>query len=153
MSQEGRALPEGYFEDFRKAIRDPEGVLYLVAEAEGRVVGGGGVITQVSGSRVHLTFGIVHADECRKGFGTDLLLSRLVSFDAADAGCEVLIEATEWSANFFRKMGFECYGVYRDERGYCFAQGRNLLHPSDQAAARGLLASRKVSLELQSSPG
>lgn len=146
LSQEGHALPEGYFEDFRGTIRDTGGVLYLVAEAGGKVVGGGGIGHEVIGSRVHLSFGIVHAQECGKGYGTDLLLSRLVSFEAAAGGCEVLLEATEWSAGFFRKMGFTWYGVYRDEQGYAFAQGRNILQRSDQESARRLLEQRRVSL-------
>lgn len=146
LSQQVTALPEGYFPEFQQTIRDPD-IHFLVAEANGRVVGGGGVVTHSPGRLVGLTFGTVHASECGKGFGTDLLLARLASIPIEGAECQVLVVATQWSANFFRRLGFVWHHVYQDERGYAYAEGSQLVTPANQVSARRLLENRLVALE------
>jgi hypothetical protein len=54
LGYEGKTLPAGYFDEFRETIRN-DAVIYLVAEIDGQIVGGGGIANYVPGSYASLT--------------------------------------------------------------------------------------------------
>ena len=142
---EGISLPKGYFEDFQETIRNPA-VDYFVATFEDRVVGGGGVSNYLPGVQATLTFGIVDPAECRKGYGTSIMLSRLLFIDPGSAGCQIVVEATEWSSPFFNRLGFSWYDHNQDEAGNRFFFGTHTVYPGDERVFRRILADGPVTL-------
>ncbi|MGJ8697771.1 MAG: GNAT family N-acetyltransferase [Verrucomicrobiaceae bacterium] len=145
LSHENVALPEGYFAEFAETIRDPA-VDYLVAEVDGRVVGGGGISVCPSGVQAHLTFGIVDPDECGKGYGTAIMLARLLSVNPGLEGCQIVLQATEWSAAFFTRLGFTWYGKEEDEQGHLFLYGTHMVYPGDEGVFQRILREGGVSV-------
>ena len=143
---EGRSLPVGYFSDFEATIRDPA-VDYFVAEVAGRVVGGGGISNYIPGIQAHLTFGIVDPEECRKGYGTSILLSRLLFVDPGVDGCQIVLEATEWSSGFFTRLGFSWYDHEEDEHGNLFFFGTHTACPGDERVFKKILSDGGVTVD------
>lgn len=142
---EGVSLPCGYFEYFREAIRSDD-VIYFVAEVDGEVVGGGGISHYFPGSQASLTFGVVERSECRKGYGTAIMLARLMFIDPGSAGCQITLEATEWSADFFSRLGFKWYHHDEDEMGNLFLHGSHMVYPHDRRVFRRILDVGEVQL-------
>lgn len=140
---EGVSVPFGCFEDFREVIRSEE-IIYLVAEVNGLVVGGGGISDYLPGSHASLVFGVVARSECRKGYGTTILLARLMYIDPGPAGCQVGLEATEWSTEFFSRLGFKWQHRDEDEIGNQFLHGTHMLFPGDRRFFRRILDAGEV---------
>ncbi|RBP45974.1 acetyltransferase (GNAT) family protein [Roseimicrobium gellanilyticum] len=138
LGHEGVDMPLGYFELFKNTIRD-ESVIYVVAEADGRIVGGGGIAYFESGYHASLLFGIVERSKCRMGFGTSILLSRLFCISSILPGCQLSLEATEWTSDFFARIGFIWHGNEEDERGNRFLHGSQMIYASDKETFRALL--------------
>jgi len=147
-AHEGTSLPIGYFEDFRNAIRS-DSVIYLVAIADGEVVGGGGISDYFPGSQAVLTFGVVAPEHCRKGYGTAIMLSRLLLIDPGAEGCQICIEATEWSAEFFSRLGFKWHGSDEDQFGNQFLHGNHMVYPNDRLVFRRILDGGQVTLDCE----
>lgn len=148
LAHEGESLPEGYFADFQATIRDPF-VDYFVAEVDGRVVGGGGISDYTPRVQAHLTFGIVDPCECRKGYGTSIMLSRLLFVDPGSEGCQIVLEATEWSSEFFTRLGFSWYGHDEDEKGNLFFFGTHSVCPGDEWIFQKILSDGGVTIEIE----
>ena len=145
LAHEGESLPPGFSDDFRATIRDPA-VIYLVATVDDRVVGGGGIGEYQPGVRAMLTFGVVEPAECRKGYGTAIMLSRLLFVDPGIEGCQILLEATGWSADFFNRLGFSWYWHEEDGAGNVFLSGSHMVYPRDGDVFRRILDDGRVSL-------
>ena len=145
LAHEGVSLPTGYFADFQATLRN-EMVDYFVATVDDRVVGGGGVSDYLPGVQATLAFGIVHPSECRKGFGTSIMLSRLLFIDPGSNGCQIVIEATEWSSDFFNILGFSWYDHDQDEAGNRFLFGTHMVNPGDDRVFRRILSDGSVTL-------
>jgi len=145
LAHEGVSIPEGYFEEFQATIRD-ESVFYFVAEVDGRLVGGGGISQYLPRSQALLTFGIVDPNECRKGFGTAIMLARLLFVDSGSEGCQIALQATEWSVGFFTRLGFSWYHDEEDETGNLFFSGSHAVLPGDDRVFRRILAEGGVTL-------
>ncbi len=143
LGHEGISLPAGYFDEFRETLRDDD-VTFLVAEAADEVVGGGGVLEDPGG--ISLVFGVVAPESCRRGYGTDLLLARLSLVPAPPEGIHVSVNVTEWSADFFRRLGFTWHGSEEDPEGNLFLWGHHILYPSMQERFRKYLHEREVIL-------
>lgn len=146
LAHEDRTIPEGYFSDFQETIRS-ESVDCFVATVNGRVVGGGGVMDYHPGVQASLTFGIVDPEECRKGYGTSIILSRLLFIDPGVGGCQISLEATPWSADFFTRLGFTWYDRHEDEAGNRFQYGTHMIYPGDEKVFRKILSEGSVELE------
>ena len=136
----------GYFPDFEATIRDPA-VDYFVAEVDGRVVGGGGISNYTPQVQAHLTFGVVDPDQCRKGYGTSIMLSRLLFVDPGSEGCQIVLEATEWSSEFFTRLGFSWYDHEEDEHGNLFFFGTHTVCPGDDRVFRKILSNGGVTVD------
>lgn len=145
---EGHSLPKGYFSDYQTTLRN-NSVTYLVATVDGRVVGGGGIANYIPGNHAALTFGIVAPSECRKGYGTSILLSRLLYVDPRPNGCQINLQATEWSAHFFRRLGFSWYGKDQDDEGNRFLFGTQTVNPGDEQVFQRILKEGGVTLGFQ----
>ncbi len=135
---EGTSLPHGYFDDFKFAIRDSS-VIYFVAEANGKVVGGGGISDYIPCQHASLTFGLVDPDQCRKGFGTSLMIARFLFINPGIDGCQISLEATEWSSPFFSRLGFTWHDHGQDELGNTFLYGTHMVYPGDDQVFRRIL--------------
>lgn len=146
LGHEGVDMPFGYFESFKSTIRD-QSVIYIAAEVDGHIVGGGGIADYQSGYHAALVFGIVERSKCRMGFGTSILLSRLFCISSILPGCQLSLEATEWTADFFAKIGFTWHGNDEDERGNRFLHGSQMIYASDTGTFRALLDMGGVTLD------
>ena len=121
---------------FRLRLRSDSVHYYFVAEADDRVVGGGGISNYTPGGQATLAFGIVDPQLCRRGYGTSLLLARFLFIDPGPGGCVVSLEATEWSADFFARAGFRWYASSQDEHGNRFVSGYHHIPPGDRERFR-----------------
>lgn len=130
LRHEGIEFPAGYFGEFKSAIRDEESI-YLTAEVEGRVVGGGGM-SNFFGGQSTLMFGIVDPDYCRQGIGTSLLLTRIQFLANCSEKCRIMLQATERSSAFFEKLGFKWVEKEIDENGHTFLFGVNDVKSPDR---------------------
>ena len=145
LAHEGETLPEGYFAEFQSAIKDPDH-LYFVAELNGQVLGGGGIADYIPGVQAHLIFGVIDSEQCRKGYGTSLMLARLLYIDSGLAGCQISLEATEWSMPFFTRLGFVWYDHEEDQQGHLFFSGSHMVYPEDDRVFQRILSAGEVSL-------
>ena len=119
-------------------------VIYFVAEVDGRVLGGGGISHYFPGSQASLTFGVVERTECRKGYGTAIMLARLMFIDPGSEGCQIFLEATQWSADFFSRLGFKWHRHSEDEAGNHFQHGSHIVYPNDRRVFRRILNAAEV---------
>ncbi len=141
---EGVAVPAGHFDAFRETIR---GELYFVAEADGKVIGGGGIADYVPGEHACLVFGVVERAECRKGFGTSILLARLLFIDPGSGGSVISLLATEWTVEFFARLGFGWIGETQDDAGNRLFEGRHVLLPRHRPVLRRILDTAEVTFD------
>lgn len=146
LEHEGKALPVGYFDEFREAIRSDE-IIYLVAEVDGRVIGGGGIADYVPRSHASLIFGVVALEHTRKGYGTALMAARLVLVDPGLEGCEIGVVATEWSLGFFTRLGFHWHSKEKDQLGHQLHHGTHMVYLSGKRIFRRILDAGGVTLE------
>jgi hypothetical protein len=145
LAHEGVRIPAGYFTEFQDCLRNPE-TLYFIAIVDGRIVGGGGIADYVPGTQATLAFGMVHPQECCKGYGTAILLARLLFVDPGAGGCRILLSATFWSSPFFARIGFKWYGHEVDEAGNRFLYGSHVVLPEDELVFRKRLEDAGVTL-------
>lgn len=139
-SNESGHVPAGYRPDFERWLADGQ-TLILVGESDGAPVACGGVAYQNSYDVAALTFGIVHSQHHRCGFGTTLLVARLALLEPDTRGCTVSMEVTSASFSFYRRFEFQGCVVTRDARGNCFGSFSRLITPSDVSRRQQLLAS------------
>lgn len=144
-SNEPDRVPEGYQPHLEQWLTDGQ-TLILIAESDGVPVAFGGVAYQNSYDVAALSFGIVHSQHHRRGFGTTLLTARLALLEPDSYGCTVGMEVTSASFSFHRRFGFQGYSVSRDERGYCFGSFSRAVTPADVTRCRQILATAGATL-------
>ena len=100
-------FPTGYFERFSRSLRG-DNALYLVAVADGKVCGLGGIArVQARGADVAgLMFGMVHPQVKRQGYGTVLLLSRLALLSPPRKVWFITLSTIGGSESFYGRFGF-----------------------------------------------
>jgi hypothetical protein len=147
-AHEGSTIPSGYFPEFQSTLKDPK-TLYFVATVDGRVVGGGGLADYQPGEQATLAFGLVDPRECNKGYGTAILLARLLFVDPGSNGCRIFLEATFWSAAFFARIGFKWHANHVDDSGNRFLSGTHVVLPGDEQVFRRRLVEGEVTLEFE----
>lgn len=145
IAHEGGRIPAGYFSEYRECLRNPD-TLYFVASVGDRVVGGGGIAPYQSGEHATLAFGLVDPQECCKGYGTALLLARLLYVDTGASGCRIFLTATFWSNPFYARVGFRWYGNQVDEAGNRLLYGSLLVRAGEQDEFRTRLEDSGVTL-------
>ena len=109
---EARHFPSGHFDEFIETLEAP-GVLNLVAESDGRVVGVAGVsIDSTDGRLCHLSFGMIHPDVQRRGIGSALLLARIASLPRPDPLLMLAMAPVKNSIPYYERFGFELVGKF-----------------------------------------
>jgi N-acetylglutamate synthase-like GNAT family acetyltransferase len=151
-AHEGNTIPPGYFADFQATLRDAR-THYFVATVDERVIGGGGISSYEPGDSASLTFGIVDPDLCGKGYGTAILLARLLFVNSGALGCRIFLQATQWSAAFFARLGFKWHAREQDDAGHHFLSGSHVVLPGDERVFARLLAEGGVTLDFEPDRG
>lgn len=118
-NEERRHVPPGYFEEFETFLEDDQ-LARVIVESAGSVIGIGGIQYWQNWGQAFLSFGLIHPDFHRRGFGSILLLSRLVLLEIADRSITVFLQATENSRPFFKKIGFVDTPSGHDAHGTAF---------------------------------
>ena len=139
-SNEPGHVPDGYRPHFEQWLADGR-TLILIADYSGVPVACGGVAYQNTYDVAALSFGIVHSQHHRHGFGTTLLAARLALLEPDTYGCTVAMEVTSGSFSFYRRFGFQGYSVSTDARGHCFGSFTRLVTPTDVARCQQMLSS------------
>lgn len=140
LNEPGR-FPEGYFPYFSDWLRQKKS-LVLVAESAGKVRGFGGVMQYVHPKLklAALTFGMVHPQDHRQGYGTALLLARLSLFTEPSDHWAVFISTTGGSESFYGRFGFRSVGRLPGDGGEILDSYRMRLYRRDWRTCRALAA-------------
>ena len=86
---------------------------YLIAY-EGAVVGCGGVFLDQQNDEVGLSWGMVHADFHKKGFGKALTVFRLDLMKQQYPNQIYKVDTSQFTAGFYESLGFETIAVIPD---------------------------------------
>jgi GNAT superfamily N-acetyltransferase len=116
---EAARFPAGYFPRFSDWLRNHR-ALILVAEVAGEIRGLGGINAEDRAGKhfAALSFGMVHPEHQRAGFGTTLLLARLALLASRNDRCTVMLSTVEGSETFYRRFGFRYLTSVPDQGGY-----------------------------------
>lgn len=148
LAHEGGLIPPGYFAEFQDSLANPAN-LYFVATVDDRIIGSGGIGGHDDGDQqATLLFGIVDPAQCRRGYGTAILLARLLHVSDGDRACRVHLSATFWSAPYFARLGFKWHANETDDAGNHFLYGSHVILPGDDRIFRQRLAEGSVTLDL-----
>jgi ribosomal protein S18 acetylase RimI-like enzyme len=102
-------------EEFRAFLRQPQGA-YLVGTRDGTVRACGGYYVGTDGV-AGLTWGMVHAEDQRRGFGTELLRYRLDRVHEHGRPWCVRLHTTPAITGFFQRFGFVQEAIVEDAYG------------------------------------
>ena len=101
----------GEYAEFLDTMTDP----YLVVEAgAGQVIACGGYVVQPKQGAGGLSWGMVSRDYHKKGIGRWLLLSRLERLCQDETVFRILLDTSQYTYGFFKKLGFETTKVTKD---------------------------------------
>lgn len=122
----GTRIPYGYSKLFRQSLEDPAIHSFICESGSGEIVACGGVsYTSVDTDdpeweqdyhMAYLSFGIVHADHQRQGYGSSMLFARLAMLQLAEPTV-IALSATQYSMPWFSSMGFEWVSAEKDRNG------------------------------------
>jgi len=150
---EAAHFPPDFFGEFQDFFRGRKAYV-LVAEVEGAIRGFGGIsihphhAIQAAG----LSFGMVHPDFRKQGFGTALLLARLASLPTPRKVWIVMMSSAGGSATFYARFGFSYARDYIDPGSSLeFSQFYVKLRSGDRIECRHILEKASIVLESDSS--
>lgn len=147
LNEPGR-FPPGVLEEFSRSLRD-DACLTLVCEAGGEVRAVGSICRYPQDLEIAwLSFGMVHPDYHRHGFGTVSLLARLVSLGSPVVRWSNWIATVGGSETFYRRFGFAHMGYCMDESERSYRNYRMRLYPADWEICRKVLEHSGVVLDL-----
>ncbi|MNK25831.1 hypothetical protein D3C87_441590 [compost metagenome] len=112
----------GDFERFLDRLADPAELNqtpYYVLELNNELIGCGGFMEKegIDGkSAVTFTWGLVHRDFHKQGYGEELLQFRIKEIKTRFPAKQVILDTTQFSYTFFEKYGFKT--VKFTENGY-----------------------------------
>jgi hypothetical protein len=109
--------------------------LVIVIETDGRIVAFGGINAMQRKwlNLASLTFGMVHPDHHRKGFGTILLFARLALLPRTLLPWQVLLSPGLTSGSFYSQFGFRFLSRDRDPCGRQVDTFAAALRPAQRA--------------------
>ncbi|NLR68893.1 GNAT family N-acetyltransferase [Chitinophaga varians] len=90
---------------------------YFVIEVNGQVIGCGGYYVRADKTTAVMTWGMLHRQYHKQGWGQKLLLYRIDLIKTNCPACTILLDTTQHSAPFFTKMGFAVTKVTPDFYG------------------------------------
>lgn len=101
------AEEKGFFRDFLevRVAESPQMLPYYVLISGNKIIGCGGLGLNENDT-VSLTWGLVHRDFHKKGFGKQLLAHRLEKFRLLFPEKKLRLDTTQHAAGFFEKYGF-----------------------------------------------
>jgi N-acetylglutamate synthase-like GNAT family acetyltransferase len=144
-------FPTGYLEHFSARLREHR-ALFLVAEVAGEIRGFGGISILVEKGKEMgaLEFGMIHPNFHRHGFGTVLLLARIVALQTPVFWRWLYLSTSPAgkAGSFFRRFNFICPGEYVDDRGNTFDYYMTRFDAWDWADCRKKLAKSSIDLRL-----
>lgn len=112
----------GDFEHFLDRMNDPAELSktpYYVMKLDEQLIGCGGFAEKegIDGTNaITFTWGLVHRDFHKQGYGEELLRFRIREIKAQFPGRQVILDTTQFSYTFFEKYGFKT--VKYTENGY-----------------------------------
>ena len=107
LRNEQEHFPEGHFEDFKENLT-ADSSLSLVIEVEDRVIGVGDIcLESTDATACDLSFGMIHPDHQRRGFGSALLLARLAALPKPEQPIFVCLAPVRNSVKYYERFGFE----------------------------------------------
>lgn len=127
-------LPVGYDGLFAEWLTSGKS-LVVVVETDDRVVAFGGINAMQRKwlNLASLTFGMVHPDHHRKGFGTILLFARLALLPRTRLPWQVLLSPGLTSGSFYSQFGFRFLSRDRDPCGRQVDTYAAALRPAQRA--------------------
>ncbi|MFN4147071.1 MAG: GNAT family N-acetyltransferase [Runella sp.] len=87
---------------------------YVVVEANGRVVGGGGYWIRSFDKVGGLTWAILHPDFQGTGLGKELALYRINKIKEIGTAQRIQVETSQHSFGFYEKLGFKLVDIQHD---------------------------------------
>jgi len=131
---EAAHFPVGYDGLFAEWLTSGKS-LFVVIEKDSRVVAFGGINAMQRKwlNLASLTFGMVHPDHHRKGFGTTLLLVRLALLPRTLLPWQVLLSPGLTSGSFYAQFGFRFFSRDQDHRGRQVDTFTAVLRPAQRA--------------------
>jgi GNAT superfamily N-acetyltransferase len=90
---------------------------FYVLEYEGKIVACGGFYLLKDENSASISWGMVHADHHKKGFGRDLFQYRLEVVRQLRPGVKILLDTSQHTFGFFEKMGMKVKEVTEDGYG------------------------------------
>lgn len=124
--------------------------LVVVIETDGRVVAFGGINAMQRRwlNLASLTFGMVHPDHHRKGFGTILLFARLALLPRTRLPWQVMLSPGLTSESFYSQFRFRFLIRDRDPCGRQVDTFAAALRPAERAAVGRALSAISISPEV-----
>jgi N-acetylglutamate synthase-like GNAT family acetyltransferase len=92
--------------EFLAFLEAPVGTYNILEQEEGHIIGCGGIATRDEEQTGILTWGMLHRDYHRQGWGRQLAFLRLRQLSAYPALQKITLNTSQESAGFFEKMGF-----------------------------------------------
>jgi GNAT superfamily N-acetyltransferase len=148
LNEPGR-FPDGYYTHFTEWLQTRRG-LVLLCEADGELRGFGGMSASRSAWEgvVNLSFGMVHPEYHRQGFGSAILLARLAVLPSPPNFWHAFITTTGGSETFYRRFGFMRHGLVTDEDGVEFDSHRAQVSVRTKAACLKALSAAGIEWNL-----
>jgi N-acetylglutamate synthase-like GNAT family acetyltransferase len=87
---------------------------YFVAEADGRLTGCGGCYIDLDKKEATMTWGMVDRSLHKQGIGRALLQYRIDFIKAVNPDYTIVLNTTQFSAPFFKRMGFSVVTITKD---------------------------------------
>ncbi len=149
---ETQRFPKGYLGVFATHLEQP-GVLILVAEMNGEVVGTAGIHSALRESMFYygLSFGMVADARQHSGVGTILLLSRIALLPEPAARWPVFMTCLESSRGFYEQFGFRHIADEPDQTPPVAGSFLAMVDRKLIVQAQKYLRSRQISIEAKSS--
>lgn len=123
---------------------------YLVIEHAGDVIGCGGLELVGDSDNAWLTYGMVHREYHRRGFGTTLLAARIALLETDERPLELWMRTSTAAIPFYGRFGFtleridlDRIGPERDHGSFCLQ-----VEPQDILDVRDALEERSIRILL-----
>lgn len=104
-------------DEFLQTLRDPGIDPYFIIELSGELVGCGGIFLNHEKKICGLSWGMVHRDFHKQGFGEKLVRHRLALLDEQFTDYKQLVNTAQYTEAFYERFGFTTVRVIKDGWG------------------------------------
>jgi GNAT superfamily N-acetyltransferase len=117
-ANEGTHFPEGFFANFERLHTEARfRPLVLVAEVDQEVRAFGGITIQCGQSLANLSYGMVHPEHLRRGYGTAILFARLAALPEPVFDWTIALTTAGPSSSFYEQFGFRLHSRFKHPMG------------------------------------